>query len=404
MIQGWLLYLRCVARALFFHRGTPIRYTRNRCIAMFLLMPLCLLLWAMHAFFLLLDELLFPRYRRVRIHAPLFVVGPPRSGTTFLHRVLARDTERFTCFTLGEMVFAPSICEKYLLAFLARIDRLFSSPVERRLRRAEEKLFDVSKDIHRLSFFEPEEDYILLGYVFATHLLVVLFPFLEVFHCLYYFDREAAPAEKRRIMRFYRRCLQRHLYFHGADKTYFAKNPYFTPFILTLAEEFPDARFLINLREPLAVCASYLSLWCIPYDGLGNDPKDYLRVQFSLDWLRDMYLHTAACLQELGPERAQTIPYDALARHPRETILGCYARLGYAASPAFLAALDEEEARAKRYRSRHDYHLERFGLEEEAVRRHFAPVLGRFDFDSGRIASVVPSVTGEELRETSPTG
>jgi hypothetical protein len=367
---------------------------------MFLLMPLCLLLWITHAFFLLLDELLFPRYRRVHLRAPLFVVGPPRSGTTFLHRVLARDTERFTCFTLGEMVFAPAICEKYVLAFLARIDRLFASPIERRLRRAEEKLFDVSKDIHRLSFLEPEEDYILLGYLFATHLLVVLFPFLDTFHYLYYFDEEASPAEKRRVMRFYRRCLQRHLYFHGEDKTYFTKNPYFTPFILTLAEEFPDARFLINLREPLAVCASYLSLWCIPYDGLGNDPDDYLRVRFSLDWLRDMYLHTARCIERLGPDRAQTIPYEDLARHPRDTILACYARLGYTATPAFLATLDEEDARAKQYRSRHDYHLERFGLEEAAVRRHFAAVFEEFDFQGASAEKLVPPSATETPQGT----
>ncbi|MGH3562828.1 MAG: hypothetical protein ACRDTN_13790, partial [Mycobacterium sp.] len=33
-----------------------------------------------------LDELVYPRYRKQALDRPVFIVGNPRSGTTFLHR------------------------------------------------------------------------------------------------------------------------------------------------------------------------------------------------------------------------------------------------------------------------------------------------------------------------------
>jgi hypothetical protein len=39
----------------------------------------------------LLDLVLFPRYRRAKIEAPVFIIANPRSGTTFLHRIMCLD-------------------------------------------------------------------------------------------------------------------------------------------------------------------------------------------------------------------------------------------------------------------------------------------------------------------------
>jgi hypothetical protein len=55
--------------------------------------------------FLCLDEMLFPAYRRVTIGRPILIVGNPRSGTTFLHRVLSLDEERSFDFRMWEIIF-----------------------------------------------------------------------------------------------------------------------------------------------------------------------------------------------------------------------------------------------------------------------------------------------------------
>ena len=52
----------------------------------------------------LLDDLLFPAHRAVRLHAPVFIVAPPRSGSTTLHRAVAADDRRFCAPCAVELV------------------------------------------------------------------------------------------------------------------------------------------------------------------------------------------------------------------------------------------------------------------------------------------------------------
>ena len=61
---------------------------------------------------MVLDPLFFPRLRRTRVKAPIVIVGNPRSGTTFLQRLMARDTANFSCLKMWEIFFAPSITSR----------------------------------------------------------------------------------------------------------------------------------------------------------------------------------------------------------------------------------------------------------------------------------------------------
>src|SRR5262252_2565127 len=53
---------------------------------------------------LLMDRFLFSAYRRVEVKAPIFILGHPRSGTTFLQRLLTQ-TRDFAAFEAWEMAF-----------------------------------------------------------------------------------------------------------------------------------------------------------------------------------------------------------------------------------------------------------------------------------------------------------
>jgi hypothetical protein len=64
---------------------------------------------------------LFPAFRRQQIRQPVFVLGVPRSGTTFLHRALAADAA-FTTTRTWELLFAPSLCQRYLIRGLIAVD------------------------------------------------------------------------------------------------------------------------------------------------------------------------------------------------------------------------------------------------------------------------------------------
>ncbi len=55
---------------------------------LFILLPLIILNHLYHQFFFLLDELLFPSYREIETDRPIFIVGPPRCGTSLLLELL----------------------------------------------------------------------------------------------------------------------------------------------------------------------------------------------------------------------------------------------------------------------------------------------------------------------------
>jgi hypothetical protein len=66
----------------------------------------------LHAVTFALDPIFFPVLPRTEVRSPVFVVGQARSGTTYLHRMVANDP-RFSYVLLWEMFF-PSLLEKRL--------------------------------------------------------------------------------------------------------------------------------------------------------------------------------------------------------------------------------------------------------------------------------------------------
>ena len=77
-----------------------------------------------HAVCFFLDGILFPGLRRVKVEAPIFMVGHARSGTTLTHRLMSQDTGRFSSFLLYECYF-PSLLEKKLIRLGIVFDRRF---------------------------------------------------------------------------------------------------------------------------------------------------------------------------------------------------------------------------------------------------------------------------------------
>ncbi|MBM4373231.1 MAG: sulfotransferase, partial [Deltaproteobacteria bacterium] len=67
----------------------------------------------LHALTRGLDHLLYPGFRKVPIDRPVFILGNPRSGTTFLHRFLLNSGD-LAAFELWEMLF-PAVSARKLL-------------------------------------------------------------------------------------------------------------------------------------------------------------------------------------------------------------------------------------------------------------------------------------------------
>src|SRR5688500_20243150 len=96
MVYNFKLFLRTTYLSFFASKNTPARLTPKRItflLLFYLIWPLGSL---MHWFFFFLDDILFPGHKKQPIEKPLFILGNLRSGSTFLHRLLSRDSETFT--------------------------------------------------------------------------------------------------------------------------------------------------------------------------------------------------------------------------------------------------------------------------------------------------------------------
>lgn len=377
---GFPAFFACMRQHFLPPAGSATHFGMGRLLVTFVYMPACLLLTACHYIGFALDYILFPRFCQVTIKEPLFVIGPPRSGTTFLHRLMSRDKSQFTSFTLGEMIFAPSITERKAFQLFGKLDNLVGRPVQRLWAAFENRMFKGLSPMHRVSFFEPEEDFILFSYIFACPILIAGFPFPDVLGHLFKMDRETQPEQRARMMEFYKRCVQRHLYFHGPDKKLFSKNPYFTPMLRSLQETFPDARFLCNIRTPEDSVPSMIGLWHGFYCYCDNDPEHYMGRDFVVDYMVDFYEYAMARFDEMPNDQGRIILYEDLTQRLHDTISGVYEAFGFDLTPEFDAYLMEEEARSKQYQSKHDYDLAKFGLTESEIRERFAPVFDRYEF------------------------
>jgi hypothetical protein len=221
--------------------------------------PLYLLIQGIHWLGFLLDEVFFRKYRDVIIKEPLIITGIPRSGSTFVHRTLSRASNQFTTFQTWEAVLAPSITERRVIQFIARLDnRIESRPLHRLVDKIMDRLCRDMAHIHEVGLKTPEEDYLTLLPVGACFLMVLGFPASRSLWQLGRFQE--MPDEQREVvLNYYKACLQKHMYWAGPEKRLLSKNAAFGSWLPDLRFLLPDARYIVCVRKPGEALSSQLS-------------------------------------------------------------------------------------------------------------------------------------------------
>lgn len=351
-----------------------------------------------HAVCFLLDGLLFPRLWRVRVEAPVFVIGHARSGTTLMHRLMCADP-RFSAFKYWELRL-PALFEKKTVHFLAWLDaRLLGRRLARRLEAWEERKFGPMRHIHDMGLNVPEEDDLVLYDSCASGFWMTRLPVLgdlDFFHT----DRRP-PGERRRLMGFYRDCVARQLYVNGADRIHLSKNPSWCGRVESILETFPDARFVVLYRNPYETIPSLLKLLSVGWKHQGI--TDEARVRKSLRAMTELsyetYLYPLEALARHPGVRQAVVDYRDLVAEPRRTVERVYADLGIEMTEAVRQGLQREQERARRHETGHRYSLAEFGLDDAEIRQTLAPLFERFGWD----AEVTPA-GAEAPARTKTTG
>ena len=357
------------------------QFSWQRLLVMALFWPVFLIYLMITTVCLWLDHLLFPGFKNIAIKAPVFVIGVPRSGTTFLHRLLSGDQQRFTTMTLWELIFAPSIIQRKIVNILTALDALIGKPCQRLLTWTENKIFSGLDGVHATRLRDPEEDYLALIPVLQCFLLVLPFGdprFLQLSR----FDDEATPEQKYRLLSFYRGLMQRHLYVHGQHKTFLSKNPSFTPMLNTLALGFPDASFIACVRNPNQAVPSQVSSILVGarlFSGHVN--TSWWRTHL-MDMLVYYYQHLMNELPKFPESQHYLVRMEQLASAPQQTVNDIYRQLRLASTPTYDSWLQAEADQARSYRSAHHYQGQQLGIPAETLLTKFQFVYQHLGYEA----------------------
>lgn len=374
-------FLRFLSKVLFNNRGTNYRLTAKRVgvllLALVIYLPAELLIWIG----LGLDDLLYPGYRDLDLPRPVFIIGNPRSGTTFLQRTLARDQKNFHCLRTWEIFASPSITMRRLIRSAVRFGRAVGVPISKRIHRLE-RLWQDSDRIHRLRMRAPEEDEYLFIHNFSTMKIWSFAALEEDANPYIYYDEMVSQREKDRTMEFYESCIRRHYYYHGGHKKqYLSKNPNFSPAVATLLERFPEAKFIYLIRNPVKAVPSHINLKDREWHILGSPLEKYSCREFIIRSSRYWYDYPLGKLSELPEDQAVIVRFGDLVNNTKETVEGIYHQLGLPLTAEFRELLAQEEERARNHESEHRYSLEEMGLDRQEIQQEFATVFEKFTFE-----------------------
>ncbi|MEO1079157.1 MAG: sulfotransferase [Pseudomonadota bacterium] len=298
----------------------PLSYRR----ALFLLLfPLFLFLQLFHIACLGLDHLFFPTFRTTKLRSPVFVVGVPRSGTTFLHRELAQDPE-FTAPRTWELLFAPSLCQRYVLRALGRLDHMLGAPLARTSRALFSGRMSGVNEVHPVGLGAAEEDYLALLPCGGCFFAAMAFPGSDRFHGLAGLDG-LSPVKRTRILDHYHALLQRQVFFHG-NKQLLSKNAAFAAWTPFIAARYPDATILMCIRDPATALASQLSSLQAARDAFGTYPHPADLERRFRDYYEDWWQALVRGIDDLDP--APLVIEQEWLRHNRVPALALiYSRL-----------------------------------------------------------------------------
>lgn len=322
----------------------------------------------------LLSEWWFRRHPEILERAlkrPVVIVGPMRSGTTRLHRLLAAD-RRFSHMRSFETI--SPVPRQDFEAVLAGQAVDFRPVLARRIMRVARLANPRTLSIHPTGPFEPEEE---LGLLCAS--------FYGMKHeAQWHVPSYAAWCEGTDATPAYR-YLADQLRLVGWSqqastlRPWILKTPQHMLDLPALLNVFPDARLIFTHRDPQQLVGSAASLaWnqTIIY----SDHADANEI--GREWLRKTQLQVErmmAAREHIAPERMIDVQYEDMERDWRGTMEMVYRFLELDMAPV-VDGMERYLNRSRELKQHpHNYSLEMFGLAADEVRERMRRYIDRFD-------------------------
>jgi hypothetical protein len=335
-----------------------------------------------------LDPWFYPQLKGIRVERPLLIVGHPRSGTTFLHRLLTQAGD-FVVFQAWEIVM-PSLLGR----------RLFGPIFERRMETGSG--FFPKEVGHEAKLSSVEEEELLFLHTGNTQFMALLTPLALSdwdYAPLVYCDEQPAAVQQYSA-RFLRECYQRQILKLGKTQVV-SKINYSAMRLRSLLKEFPDARIVYVVRSPLETIPSHLSLHHSMFDhmwGIHRLPRHRVTRYFQRRYRYNVefYRHMEDLIEQgaIPPEQLCVVPYDELRASPLEVIEKIAAFAGLSLSQAAWDRIREQQERQRSFQREHQHlPLETFGVSDKQIVRDLRYVFEKYGFATRE--------TNETVAETS---
>lgn len=307
-----------------------------------------------------------PALSAAAIEKPLFILGLPRSGTSFLHDLMARDA-------------SSQVPRNWQMIYPAPRPADFRPEGDKRVRIVDRQL-DVFnglakgfRDLHPIYADSPQECSEITAHVFqslrfdSTHRVPSYFNWLEAH------GHDDAFVFHKKFLQF----LQ-----NGKAERWVLKCPDHTFTLDAILRVYPDARFVILHRDPIAVLGSVAHLTQVlrqPF--LRNIDAGEIGAQVASRWIQGANLLLQFDQRvDVPVSRKFHMQYEEFTAAPLASIQRIYSYFNEELTPSAAKAMENQiKAKPRGGYGRHaPYRLETFKLSAVSLQSGFTPYVQQY--------------------------
>ncbi len=307
-----------------------------------------------------------PALAAAPVQAPLFILGLPRSGTSFLHNLMAEDP-------------GSQVPRNWQMIYPAPRPAGFNSAGDKRVARVDKQLDLFNglapgfRELHPIYADSPQECSEITAHVFqslrfdSTHRVPSYFDWLETR------GHDDAFVFHKKFLQF----LQ-----NGTPARWVLKCPDHTFTLDAILRVYPDARFVILHRDPIAVLGSVAHLTQVlrqPF--LRNIDAGEIGAQVAARWTQGANLLLQFDQRaDIPASRKLHMQYEEFTAAPLAAIARIYAHFGEKLTEPAMQAMDRQiQAKPHGGYGRHaPYRLEAFKLSVPALQTAFLPYVQQY--------------------------
>jgi hypothetical protein len=304
-----------------------------------------------------------PEIAQTPLPATIFIIGLPRSGTTFLHRLLAMDPATRT-IPYWES-FDPVPPRAGADTRVARLDRLLAQLA---------RISPAYQAIHPMTAESAEECVAL----FMNELRTLQF---DIQYRVPSYVKWLLAEDTHIAYEGYRRQLQLIQHHRPHGTRFLLKDPTHLVHLTTVIELFPTAKLIFTHRDPAFIFSSICSLYAHTRAIFSHDVDPCALGREVMDGYWPTALDQAEQTRAaLPPSRLTDTRHADLVRDPLGCVAKIYADLGITLSTDARQAMESFLAiEAAAPKTVHEHSPEGFGLTGSAIRERFADYTKRFD-------------------------